>query len=372
MGNSSHYKVIVIDTESTGVDPYSDEILQVSIIDGAGKVLFNKYIKPSHKESWPGAQRVNHISPKKVSKCKTIDKYLPKIQKIIDSADFIVGYNIKHFDIPILENAGIHFGGQEIVDVFVDVRGYFKKWPKLVDVALCTGYVFTPHDALEDCRATLHIFNKYYTVEVKKKAKEEGRSRDEQRSKVEEAKKVNKSGRLFELIFTITILFSGILLFYAFSNIGQNNLSAQYGEMRGLYIGIAVAGLYCYVAKGIIGPIVGTVGAALYFYKYGAKGPIISLSLQILVTLLALKLLFWLTKRQKNVLFRFILSSLAIFASMFMVYHLFGSYILSKQTSISLQEWRDFTLVNSIRSAFILEVCLPFYMVLDKIFGGLL
>ena len=45
MANSSHYKVIVIDTESTGVDPYSDEILQVSIIDGAGKVLFNKYIK---------------------------------------------------------------------------------------------------------------------------------------------------------------------------------------------------------------------------------------------------------------------------------------------------------------------------------------
>lgn len=94
MANSSHYKVIVIDTESTGVHPNSDEILQVSIIDGSGRVLFNKYIKPSHTKSWPGAQRVNHISPQKVSRCKTIDTYVPKIQKIIDSADFIVGYNM--------------------------------------------------------------------------------------------------------------------------------------------------------------------------------------------------------------------------------------------------------------------------------------
>ena len=189
MGNSSHYKVIVIDTESTGVDPYSDEILQVSIIDGAGKVLFNKYIKPSHKESWPGAQRVNHISPKKVSKCKTIDKYLPKIQKIIDSADFIVGYNIKHFDIPILENAGIHFGGQEIVDVFVDVRGYFKKWPKLVDVALCTGYVFTPHDALEDCRATLHILINTIQLKSRRRRKKKGAAKMNREVKLKRPRK---------------------------------------------------------------------------------------------------------------------------------------------------------------------------------------
>ena len=355
MAKSFHNKVIVIDTETTGVNPTTDEILQVSIIDGSGRVLFNKYIKPSHTESWPGAQRVNHISPQKVSKCKTIDKYLPQIQKIIDGADYIVGYNIIYFDIPILSNAGIVFGEQKIVDVFVDVRGYFKKWPKLVDVALCTGYVFTPHDALEDCKATLYIFNKYYTFEVKKKAKEEGDSPEEQKSKVAEAKKANQSGRVFDLVFSIVILVLGIFLFSASCNIGQNNIPVQYGDIRGLYIGMAVAGLYCYIAKGIIGPIVGTVGAALYYYNYGTKGPIVVLSIQIFFTLLALKLLFWLTKRQKNIFIRFLASSLAIFVSLLAVYHLLGSHILSDQTSISLQEWRDYTLVNSIRSAITLE-----------------
>ena len=370
MVNSSHYKLIVIDTETTGVDPYSDEILQVSIIDGSGRVLFNKYIKPSHTESWPGAQKVNHISPKKVSRCKTIDKYVPKIQKIIDSADYIVGYNIKHFDIPILSNAGISFCEQQIVDVFLDVRGQFKKWPKLVDVALCTGYVFTPHDALEDCKATLHIFNKCYSAEVKKKAKMEGSSLEEQKSEVKEAKQVNRSGRIFELIITVLVLTLGILMFSAFSDFGQNRLPIQFGEMRGLYIGMAVAGLYCYIAKGIIGPMVGTIGAIMFFNKYGANGPIDLFSIQILVTLLALRFLFWLTRRHKSIIIRFLMSSLAIALSMFAVHHLLGSYILSNQTSISLQEWRDYTLINSIRNAMFLEISLPIYMLLAKLFEG--
>ena len=40
------YDEIVIDTETTGLNPYDDELLQVSIIDGQGNTLFNSYIKP--------------------------------------------------------------------------------------------------------------------------------------------------------------------------------------------------------------------------------------------------------------------------------------------------------------------------------------
>ena len=39
-------QAIVIDTETTGLDPFHDELLQVSIIDEEGNVLFDSYFKP--------------------------------------------------------------------------------------------------------------------------------------------------------------------------------------------------------------------------------------------------------------------------------------------------------------------------------------
>lgn len=39
-------KYIVIDTETTGLDPIVDELLQVSIIDNNGNTLFDEFVKP--------------------------------------------------------------------------------------------------------------------------------------------------------------------------------------------------------------------------------------------------------------------------------------------------------------------------------------
>ena len=54
---------IVIDTEATGLHPGWDELLQVAVIDGEGRVLFDQLIKPSRRKKWPDAQRVHGISP---------------------------------------------------------------------------------------------------------------------------------------------------------------------------------------------------------------------------------------------------------------------------------------------------------------------
>lgn len=58
------YDEIVIDTETTGLDADTDELLQVSIIDSQGNTLFNSYIKPLFTENWDEAMAVNHITPK--------------------------------------------------------------------------------------------------------------------------------------------------------------------------------------------------------------------------------------------------------------------------------------------------------------------
>lgn len=45
-------KIICIDIETTGLDAANDEILQISIINGRGKTLYNSYIRPEHKREW--------------------------------------------------------------------------------------------------------------------------------------------------------------------------------------------------------------------------------------------------------------------------------------------------------------------------------
>ena len=155
---------IVIDTETTGFHPdQGDEILQVSIIDADTKsVIFNELVKPAHVSEWADAMAVNHISPEDVADRPEFTYYRYTIQKIIDSADEIIGYNT-HFDIDFLRNQGICFSGQKVVDVMADYMEEMElfKFAKLVDAAYTYAYDWAaapPHDSLGDVYATLYVY----------------------------------------------------------------------------------------------------------------------------------------------------------------------------------------------------------------------
>lgn len=161
-------KIILFDTETTGTTE-SDEILQLSIINGKGRILFNRYIKPYQKTSWPYAEKINGITPEKVSKCKTFNKYQKKIQKIFDKSEVLIAYNFD-FDSRFLRQSGIRIDRRKIIlDPMIDFaeiygeeyNGSFK-WQKLVTAAKYYGYEFKAHDALEDIKATLFVARKIY------------------------------------------------------------------------------------------------------------------------------------------------------------------------------------------------------------------
>ena len=156
-------RMVVIDTETTGKHPGTDELLQVSIISGHGRVLFNHYLKPTNTLSWKDAQRINHISPFRVKMCPHISVYEPLISAILKKAKTIVGYNTE-FDLDFLQSADIDIGSSETVDVMREDsdRRSGAKWRKLIKTAASYGYFFVPHGALEDCKATLHIYNRMY------------------------------------------------------------------------------------------------------------------------------------------------------------------------------------------------------------------
>lgn len=163
--------IIVLDTETTGLDTQTDELLQVSIIDGEGDTLYNSYLHPLLKREWQSAERVNGISPDTVANAPTILNEVAKIHKIVSSAKTIVGYNIE-FDLGFLSAVGIDVSGDvEIIDVmrvFSEIYGEWNdyygdyKWQKLTTCADYFGYDWgndTAHDSLSDCRATLYCYN---------------------------------------------------------------------------------------------------------------------------------------------------------------------------------------------------------------------
>lgn len=172
-------RIIVIDAETTGLFPYWDEILQLSIIDGDGNTLYNSYLKPRKRKKWPDAQKVNSITPQMVAdKPHISDRKIHKqIQSILDSADIIIGYNVD-FDISFLLSAGFDVAKDQ-VDVmleFAEVYGewsdYFQdyKWQKLTTCARYYRYNWdaygdTAHDSLADCRATLYCYRKMHENE---------------------------------------------------------------------------------------------------------------------------------------------------------------------------------------------------------------
>ena len=163
-------KIICLDVETTGLSFYSDEILQLSIIDGNGKTLFNKYIRPKHTDEWPEAEAIHGISPQMVADKPTIDDHIARINKILADAHLIVGYNSNHFDLSFMSAAGIDIPQNtrkfdvmlEFAPIYGDWNEYYRdyKWQKLCVCADWYGYQGSGdyHDSLEDVRATLHCF----------------------------------------------------------------------------------------------------------------------------------------------------------------------------------------------------------------------
>ena len=170
-------KVIVIDTETTGLSPRYDELLQLSIIDGNSEVLFNSHLKPEKKKSWIEAQAVNGISPEMVKDSPHFKDIRDRVQKIFDQADLIISYNGK-FDTNFLQMAGINIPENKLhLDVmksFAPVYGEKNtnskakkrqgefKWQKLETAADHYNLSFNAHDSLEDVKATLLVAKNIY------------------------------------------------------------------------------------------------------------------------------------------------------------------------------------------------------------------
>lgn len=163
----------IIDTETTGLDSFEDELLQCTILDMEGNVAYNSYFKP-HAASWPEAEAVNHITPQMVQDAPSISEEIITISAILSGASTIIGYN-PGFDLDFLQHNGVIISNNaEIIDVmelFAPVYGEWDeehesyRWKTLACCASYYGYDWGgnpehAHDSLADCRATLYCYKR--------------------------------------------------------------------------------------------------------------------------------------------------------------------------------------------------------------------
>lgn len=178
-------KILVFDTETTGLEPAVDEILQITILDGYGRTLFDSYIRPKHHKSWKAAEAVNHISYQMVKDMPSFSEVRSRIQDLFNKASLVVGYNV-NFDINFVQAAGIVVSGQvfDVMAAFASYRAGVDKTLyrrcKLRECAEYFGHCYSPHDSSEDASVTLSCFNSLisdsrfttYKAKEKKRVKE--------------------------------------------------------------------------------------------------------------------------------------------------------------------------------------------------------
>lgn len=199
-------EVYVFDTETTGLGT-DDEIISIGVCDENGSPFLNTLIRPLMHDSWPDAERINHIRPEMVSVAPTFTdtlKIIHESELIGSSADYVclVGYNVD-FDVrmalqssSLLIQSGFTYPGDNIplsirhqfknavyayatlltdkpliivdamgpacakMGVWDDVRNVWKR-QKLVTVTDTIGYSWgtdTVHNSLSDARATAAVF----------------------------------------------------------------------------------------------------------------------------------------------------------------------------------------------------------------------
>jgi DNA polymerase III subunit epsilon len=156
-------QLLILDTETTGLDNTA-EIVQLSIIDGAGDVVINTFVHPTRPIP-PEATAIHHITNQDVAVAPKWETVFTLLQKIVEGKTLVI-YN-KDYDLRLIKQssiaAGISFpvigckdvqcamqAYSEFVGEWNDYRGSFR-WQKL------TG---GDHSALGDCRATLDLIRK--------------------------------------------------------------------------------------------------------------------------------------------------------------------------------------------------------------------
>lgn len=157
--------IIHFDIESTGLDITRDRIIQLSLIKTnieleileKKKLLLSNCGVPIH----PDAFKAHGINEEMLLFSHPFSAYAKQINSYISSCDYISGYNIKGFDVPLLweefYRAGINWEPKPIIDSCVIFKQREKRDLTAALKFYCDKEMEGAHDAENDVLATIDI-----------------------------------------------------------------------------------------------------------------------------------------------------------------------------------------------------------------------
>mgnify|MGYP006921301717 CR=1 FL=1 len=153
--------ILFLDLESTGLSVYRDRIVEIGIIYRGNE----KVIRLNPEMNIPeGASRVHGIRDNDVKDCQTFSDIAEQIYKLFSECKCVCGYNIKSYDLPLLQvellkcNKDYLLPDFEILDVYELTQSLFKSL-KLKDIYLTLSGkpLVKAHSSISDIRASKEL-----------------------------------------------------------------------------------------------------------------------------------------------------------------------------------------------------------------------
>ena len=162
--NGGITRVVVLDTETTGLDPSRELIIELAMlrvdIDNAtglpiGQVLVYDELEDPGKPIPPEVVALTGIHDADV-KGKTLDA--ARVLELLDGVDLVIAHNAG-FDRPFVEKRFAHFADLPWACSFADIdwKAQGRSSAKLESLAQANGWFYDAHRAEMDCHALLAV-----------------------------------------------------------------------------------------------------------------------------------------------------------------------------------------------------------------------
>ncbi len=156
---------VVLDIETTGLDPIFDEIIEIGAIKIKNGIVvdsFSQLVKPSTPVS-QFISELTGITNDMLKSAPTINEVLPKFIEFVSDMQ-IVGHNV-NFDINFIYDNSIQISNKPFKNDFIDTlrlsRKLFKELKNHKLTTICDFLKFDGiehHRALSDCDATFKLY----------------------------------------------------------------------------------------------------------------------------------------------------------------------------------------------------------------------
>lgn len=159
----------VFDIESTGINPRSDHIIELSVVrlELNGEKKVKTWLVNPGVPIPPETTAIHHITNQDVKDCPSFSEIVDEVDTFLAGCD-LGGYNLLHFDIPMLEEEFMRCGrdlGSANRHVIDAQKIFHKKEPRDLTAAVrffCGREHEGAHGAESDALATLDVIAGQY------------------------------------------------------------------------------------------------------------------------------------------------------------------------------------------------------------------